>query len=305
MNRFGLTSLCLLGALVIPRVASATKSAELYTGTAYGYGRYETRMRFAAGDGVVSAFFLWKDGSEKAGTFWNELDYEKIGASCQLQSNALFGNPSANHNQLQTSSGDLCGGFHVYAYEWTADYIAWFLDGTEIRRETGATATAYAENASAGMQIHFNIWPGDASFGGNFNPSILPVHQYIDWVQFSSYANGAFTLAWREDFDASTIPSGWATGDWGSPKNLSTHEPLNVNFVSGSAVLSLTADDATGPAGAMPGTMSNTGGTAGMGGMAGMPGTSGAGGAGGNGGPTAGASAGGAAAVYYTHIRPH
>jgi len=176
-------------------------------------------------------------------TSWQLGGYEKIGATCQLQTNALYGNPSENHTTKPTTSGNLCSGFHVYTIEWTADYIAWFLDGTEIRRETGATAMAFAQNASA-MQLHFNIWPGDASFGGNFNPSILPVHQYIDWVQYSSYSGGTFTVAWREDFDATTAPTGWLSGDWGSPKNLSTHDPLNVNFLSGVAVLSMTADDA-------------------------------------------------------------
>ena len=272
MNKFGLASLCLLGALLPTRAAFATKSAELYTSTAYGYGRVETRMRMAGGDGVVSAFFLWKDGSEKAGTFWNELDYEKIGAKCELHTNALYGNPSANHTTKPTVSADLCGGFHLYTCEWTADYIAWFFDGTEVRRETGETATAFAQNATAGMQYHFNIWPGDASFGGVLDPSILPVHQYIDWVQFSSYANGAFTLAWREDFDAATLPTGWATGSWDSPKALSTHDPANVNFVSSCAVLSLTADAMTGSTGA-----DTTGCTPGMG-SAGAAGTTAQGG---------------------------
>jgi len=290
MNRFGLVALCLLGVSLPARAAFATKSAELYTSAAYAYGRVETRMRFAAGDGVVSAFFLWKDGSEKAGTFWNELDYEKIGATCQLSTNALYGNPSANHTTKPTTTVDLCSGFHVYGYEWTADYIAWSLDGKEIRRETGETAAAFAQNATAGMQIHFNLWPGDSSFGGNFSPSILPVHQYIDWVQFSSYASGAFTLAWREDFNAATAPSGWLTGDWGSPKNLSTHDARNVNFLGGYAVISLTADDATGPAGAMSGP--GGGGTNGMGG--GSAKTSGAGGMAQT---VAGASAGGASSI--------
>jgi MYXO-CTERM domain-containing protein len=275
MNRFGLTSLCLLGAFLLPRVANATKSAELYTSTAYPYGRFEARMRFAGGDGIVSAFFLWKDKSEQAGMFWNELDYEKIGASCELQTNALFGNPSAGHTQKPAVSADLCGSFHVYAYEWTADHIAWSLDGAEIRRETGDIAAAYAQNASAGMQIHFNLWPGDATFGGNFDPGILPVYQYVDWVQFSSYADGAFTLAWREDFGAATAPTGWLAGNWTSSKNLSTHDPLNVNFVNGCAVLSMTADTATGAAGAMTdGCTSGAAGASGNGGTAGMPGGS-------------------------------
>lgn len=290
MNRFGLTSLCLLGVVLFPGVASATKSAELYTSTAYGYGRFETRMRVTAGDGIVSAFFLWKDGSEKEDTFWNELDYEKVGASCQLQTNALYGNPEVNHNRVESVTADLCSGFHTYGYEWTADYVAWTLDGKELRRETGETAAAYAQNASAGMQIHFNVWPGDASFGGNFNPSILPVHQYMDWVQFSSYADGVFTLAWREDFNAATAPTGWLTGNWGSPKNLSTHEPLNVNFLNGCAVISMTSDDATGSTGAMTdGCTMGTAGAAGTGtngGAAGMPG--GSAGASGGGAPSAG-----------------
>ncbi|HKO46328.1 MAG TPA: glycoside hydrolase family 16 protein [Polyangiaceae bacterium] len=290
MNRFGLAALCLLGIFLPARAAFATKSAELYTSAPYGYGRFETRVRFAAGDGVVSAFFLWKDGSEKPDTFWNELDYEKIGANCQLSTNALYGNPSANHTTKPTVSADLCTGFHVYGYEWTADYIAWSFDGKEIRRETGEAAAAFAQNASAGMQIHFNLWPGDSSFGGNFSPSILPVHQYIDWVQYSSYANGAFTLTWREDFTSPTAPTGWLTGDWGSPKNLSTHDPRNVNFLGGYAVVSLTADDATGPAGAMSGP--DGGGTSGMGG--GGAATSGAAGMAQT---VAGASAGGAASI--------
>ncbi|MET0790781.1 MAG: family 16 glycosylhydrolase, partial [Polyangiaceae bacterium] len=179
-------------------------------------------------------------------------DFEKLGADCHMQSNPIYGNPSADHSKQHALQLDLCGEFHTYTYEWTPEAIVWLVDGTEIRRETGATAQAYADNASAGMQIHFNVWPGDASFGGDFEPSILPVHQYIDWVQYSAYQNDAFTLAWREDFAGGAVPDGWLTGSWASPKNHSTHTPENVNFIDGYAVLSLTADDALGPAGAMP-----------------------------------------------------
>lgn len=254
-----------LAAVLCPQLCFAVGSAELYTSKSYGYGRFEARVRFAPSDGVVSAFFLWKDGSEKAGTFWNELDFEKIGADCRLQSNAIYGNPGANHTGTHTMQGDLCGAYHTYAYEWTADTVTWLLDGAVIRKDTGATAQAFAENATGGMQFHFNLWPGDASFGGNLNPASLPVHQYIDWVQYSTYENGAFTLAWREDFTAATLPDGWLTGNWPSPKNKSTHAPENVNFINGFAVLSLTADDALGPTGAMPGGASGGAGSGGAG----------------------------------------
>jgi hypothetical protein len=239
--------------MTFSHLALAVSSAELYTATSYPYGRFEARARLAAGDGVVSSFFLWKDGSERAGTFWNELDFEKLGADCRLETNPIYGNPSANHSQRHALGLDLCGAFHSYVFVWTPEALVWLVDAVEIRRETGAAAQAFTNNASAlGMQIHLNLWPGNASFGGNFSPGILPVHQYVDWVEYSTYENGAFTPAWREDFDGAALPEGWLTGSWGSPKNLSTHAPENVNFIDGYAVLSLTADNARGPAGATP-----------------------------------------------------
>ena len=232
--------------------ARAVSSAELYQNDSYTYGRFEARMRVAAGDGVVSSFFLWKPGSEVAGAFWNELDFEKLGAECRMQTNPLYGAPVTDHGQVASVTVDLCGGYHTYAFEWTPTYIAWLIDGEEVRREVGEVAAAFEQNAASGMQVHFNLWPGDATFGGNFDPAIVPVQQYISWVQYSSFDGGSFTLAWREDFAAGTLPNGWALGTWASPKNHSTHAPANVSFGSGIAVLSLTADDALGFAGEPP-----------------------------------------------------
>ena len=232
--------------------AQAVSSAELYQNQSYSYGRFEARIQFAAGDGVVSSFFLWKPGSEVAGTFWNELDFEKLGADCRMQTNPLYGAPVADHGRIESVSSDLCAGYHTYAFEWAPTYIAWLIDGVEVRREEGEAAAAFELNAASGMQIHFNLWPGDASFGGNFDPTILPVHQYISWVQYSSLEGGAFVFDWREDFTAGALPTGWAVGNWPSPKNYSTHAAANVGFESDIAVLSLTADDATGFAGEPP-----------------------------------------------------
>jgi endo-1,3-1,4-beta-glycanase ExoK len=253
--------------------AYGVTSAELIRNQAYVYGRFEARIRFAPGNGVVSSFFLWKSGSEASGAYWNELDFEKLGADCHVQTNALYGAPVVDHSRAESIDADLCGDYHTYAFEWTPAAIVWLVDGVEVRREAGETATSFAENASAGMQIHFNVWPGDASFGGDFDPSQLPVQQYISWVQYSSYSDGAFTQQWREEFDVTKLPSGWSTGNWASPKGYSTHSASNVTFASGVSVLSLTADDAKGftgtpPVDAAAGGTSNTGGATGAGGSA-------------------------------------
>lgn len=236
--------------------AFAVKSAELYRTTPETYGKFEARVQFAGGDGVVGSFFLWKDGSEMEDIFWNELDFEKVGADCELKTNAFYGLPERVNSDDGYGFTGLCEGYHTYGYEWTPEYIAWIVDGTEIRRDTGATATAYAENATEGMQFRFNVWPGDATFGGNFSEASLPVHQYVSWAQYSAYTPGEgadgsdFTLSWREEFDA--LPSDWTLATWDSPKGLSIHSIQNASFVDGIAVLSLTLDAAPGFAGKPP-----------------------------------------------------
>lgn len=232
--------------------AAAVTSAEIYTDDAYQYGRYSARIQFAPGSGVVSSFFLWKDGSEQDGVYWNELDFEKLEAECRVETNTIYGDPEGIDPERHVLEGDLCGGFHVYTYEWTPNYIAWSVDGVEVRCETGAVAVGFAENTAEGMQLRFNVWPGDATFGGDFDPIVLPVYEYIDWVEYSSYVDGAFQVEWREDFTANTLPSGWSTASWDSPKGLSTHARSNVGFVDGYVVLALTSDEVTGVAGANP-----------------------------------------------------
>ena len=184
-----LTFAALLLAVLAPRAALATQGAELYRTQSQFYGRFEARIRYAPGEGVVSSFFLWKEGSSST-TTWNELDHEKINGTCRLQTNIWTGKGTQDE-QLNTPTFDICADYHTYGIEWTPDYIAWFVDGTQLRRVTGASVTEYTQNASQGMAFHFNLWAGDASFGGTLNPSTLPVRQYISWVQYSSYANGA------------------------------------------------------------------------------------------------------------------
>ena len=251
-----LATLVTVTLVTVTRSAGAVSSAELYRTIPHGYGKFEARLQFVGGDGVIGSYFLWKDGSEMADVFWNELDIEKVGADCELQTNSLFGLPEKVHVGKDYGLTGLCEGYHTYAYEWTPEYIAWFVDGVEIRRDIGADAAAYAENASEGMQVRFNLWPGDASFGGTFDPAILPVYEFVSWAQYSAYTPGTgdggtnFTFTWREEFD--TAPADWAMASWDSPKALSTHSPQNVVFVDGIAVLALTADDALGFASTPP-----------------------------------------------------
>ena len=54
------------------------KAGEIYTQNIYQYGKMEVRMLAATGSGVISNFFTFKEGSELASTFWEEIDIEDV-----------------------------------------------------------------------------------------------------------------------------------------------------------------------------------------------------------------------------------
>ena len=56
--------------------------------------------------------------------------------------------------------------------------------------------------------LRFNLWSSEvAAWVGEWDESILPVYQYINWVKVYSYTPGAgengsdWTLKWVDDFD--------------------------------------------------------------------------------------------------------
>jgi hypothetical protein len=142
----------------------------------------------------------------------------------------------------------LCAGYHTHAFEWTPDYAAWFVDGVELRRITGADATAFTEHAVDGMDVRFSVWVGNASFGGTLVPNTLPVAQYVNYFSYSEYTPGAgdagsdFTFSFREDFDE--LGADWLKASWDSPFALSTHVAENAGVIDGKLVLAVTPDGA-------------------------------------------------------------
>ena len=232
----------------VPLFSAAQSGAELYRTDGYRYGKFEASIQMAPGSGVISSFFLWKNESEISDVYWNEVDIEKFGENCnRFLSNLLYGMPQENHTSVLETEADLCADFHTYTIEWTPERITWFVDGVQLRESNPEDAAEFEENAEEGMQFRFNVWVGNASFGGVLDTAVLPVHEFIDWVQYSEYTPGEgdddtdFTLSWREDFD-STPAGSWLKGNWASPYNLSVHSPQNVTFQDGMAILSLTKE---------------------------------------------------------------
>lgn len=235
--------------------AKSYKGAEIFSSDAYLYGRYEIRMRVANASGVLSTFFTYKDGSEIGNTFWEEIDIEVFGKNnaTEWQSNVILGSsrPTIHTEQVHTAATSLADAYHTYVVEWTPDYVAWFVDGVEVRRITGTSTVTSLTNKQS---LRFNIWSSEsAAWVGAWDDSVLPVYQFVNYIDYKAYntTSKTFEGGWRDDFDTFDT-SRWSKANWSFDTNRVDFAPENALVKNGILVLALTKENATGYAGTPP-----------------------------------------------------
>ncbi len=250
--------LVVVGLLGGVNLASAKpyKAAEIYSKQTYKYGRYEMRMQVAKGSGVLSTFFTYKNGSEQPGVFWEEIDIEIFGKNnaTQWQSNVIIGTnrPTTKTEGVHTMPYSLGDGYHTYVLEWTPSYIAWFVDGTQVRRINGGQ---FVTGLTSPQDLRFNLWAANIpEWVGAWNDSILPVYQfvnYIDYKPWNASTNSFGSGGWRDDFN-SFDSNRWGKANWTFGENRADFEPNNVVVKNGTLVLALTREGQTGYNGTPP-----------------------------------------------------
>jgi hypothetical protein len=234
-------------------LAKPYRGGELRTFESFRYGRFEVRMKSAIGSGVVSSFFTFRDYWEEGLTgseHWNEIDLEWLGNyNDKTQTNLIIQN-GWDLPDLVNLDFNPHEDFHTYAIEWTPDYVAFFADEQVIRW----VDNFYADSLYHYQKIMMNMWqPIYEEWVGPFNPDILPVYAFYDWVKYCAYVPGTgntgtdnnFIQLWEDQFDY------WDTGRWG--KATHTFDGNNVDFIhenvvfhNGYMILCLTTPDDTG-----------------------------------------------------------
>jgi endo-1,3-1,4-beta-glycanase ExoK len=230
--------------------AKVYKGAEVFSRQGFLYGRMEMRMRMIRGSGLVSTFFTYKDGSEVAGTAWEESDIEILGKNDAMtwQSNLITGNPRVTSEQVYTAPSSLADDYHTYTLEWTPDYVSWSFDGAVVRKTEGGQASELINAAT----LRFNAWASDASgWAGAFDEAALPAYQFVNWIKYYRYEDGQFVLDWTDDFDTFDTTR-WGTGNWTFGGNLVDFHPDNAVVKDGTLILAITKEDATGFTGKVP-----------------------------------------------------
>lgn len=208
------------------------KGAEYRTKLAYTYGRFEARIKSAYREGMLSSFFTYYDEGGGIGN-WNEIDIEIMGRYFDnVQFNTITPNQTNHvaHKPMQTSPHQ---DYHTYAFEWTPEYVAWFIDGIEVLKQTGE----HIQTLTLPQKIMMNIWnPAFENWAGVFNPETLPAFAYYDWVSYYAYTPGSgsygtgnnFLHNWTDNFDS------WDTTRW--DKATHTFNGNNCDFIPENAV---------------------------------------------------------------------
>lgn len=117
------------------------------------FGRVDFKLKPAPGKGIVSSAVLQSDDLD-------EIDWEWVGGdSNQAQSN-YFGkgqtttwNRGAFHPDPNNQAD-----FHTYTIDWTADQIAWQIDGKTVR--TLSPDAAQGQYPQTPMMIKVGAWSG-------------------------------------------------------------------------------------------------------------------------------------------------
>ena len=208
------------------------------------YGKFEVCYKPAQGEGLVSSFFTYNDDAPN--TDWNEIDIELLGRFPNVVDMNVITNTSHLRTHFTTMNTHI--DFQVYGFEWTPEYVAWFINGEEVYRQTDD----HIGDLIHPSKIMMNIWnPSYDDWVGFWDDRVLPRFAYYDWVRYASYTPGNgntgtdnnFTFQWQDDFDEFDS-SRWEKSHnhtWGGNQSLFIEE--NVVFHNGYLILCLTDDE--------------------------------------------------------------
>jgi beta-glucanase (GH16 family) len=153
------------------------------------YGRIEARIKLPMGQGMWPAF--WMLGANITTVSWpqcGELDImEHINAD-----NTIYGTMHWNNNghvQYGSTITSTPADYHIYAIEWDANEIRWYVDDSlyqtgNIKNDINNTGAFHLP-----FFIVLNLAVAGAFPGATVDESLLPESMYVDYVRVYKQTN--------------------------------------------------------------------------------------------------------------------
>jgi beta-glucanase (GH16 family) len=154
------------------------------------YGSVEARIRVPAGAGLWPAFWMLGANIDQVG--WpacGEIDVmEHVGSEPRAVHGTAHGTGYSGVgrgvSRTLRAQADLAENFHIYGVDWSADSIAWHLDGTEYFRLTPTDAPGPWPFRQP-FYLLLNLAVGGAWPRNALDANALPATMLIDWVRVS------------------------------------------------------------------------------------------------------------------------
>jgi hypothetical protein len=145
------------------------------------YGYFEARIKVPKGDGLWPAFWTYYSGNGiEAEIDAMEICANPIGDNGGNDASLLHTNihwQNGGGAGDTTRSSDLSLAYHVYAFDWRADHITFFLDGTQVWRYTDASHIP-----DVALPLILNLGVGGSWCGSPTSSTPDGATMLVDWV---------------------------------------------------------------------------------------------------------------------------
>lgn len=172
------------------KVGNEVWSARINTSTYWTYGYFEARLKLPKGKGTWPAFWMMP---QTGGDNWpacGEIDImEEVGVNPNRTSSSIHCTAYNHTIGTQKTNEVLTPGaedeFHVYALEWTEDYIKTYVDGKlllNFPNDHAGDPKTWPFNKNFGLKLNL-AWGGDWGGMNGVDESALPATYEIDYVR--------------------------------------------------------------------------------------------------------------------------
>lgn len=170
------------------KVGNEVYSIRMNTKENWKYGWFEARLKLPKGKGTWPAFWMlpepftsWPDGGEI--DIMEEVGYDanKVLSTIHCGAyNGSNGQQKGGSSYISTAQTE----FHVYAAEWTEEYISFLIDGKEHFRYTNDKKGNATWPFTTDFNLKLNLaWGGNWGGAQGVDESALPATYEIDYVR--------------------------------------------------------------------------------------------------------------------------
>ncbi|WP_298649270.1 family 16 glycosylhydrolase [uncultured Proteiniphilum sp.] len=175
--------------IVARKQGNVVISGRINTNESWTYGYFEARLKVPGGKGTWPAFWMmpknfnkWPDDGEIDIMEYVGYDPDVVHSSihCKAYYHSI-GTQKTGTKKIANAETE----FHIYALEWTADYIKGFVDGVEyFRFDNDKKGNKDTWPFDAPFLLKLNLaWGGDWGGAQGIDESKLPAIYEIDYVR--------------------------------------------------------------------------------------------------------------------------